>query len=198
MKKIPVLLYHAICDRMDQGADNFTVTLEDFELQMESLSSGGFTGVSLEKITKVLMKDAPKKVVLTFDDGDASNYRDAFPVLREKGFTATFFVTVNEIGKKGRMEWAMIQDLVKNGMEVGSHGLNHSFLTTHDSRTIQHELSASKQILEENMGKRVDFVSIPHGFYDKRVLAIAHDAGFRAVCISDAGYNDFSAGPRSS
>lgn len=202
MKKIPILLYHAICDRMDQCADNFSVTPEDFKLQMESLSSGGFAGVSLEKITaegapgaeSANPKNAPKKAVLTFDDGDVSNYRDAFPLLREKGFTATFFVTVNEIGKKGRMDWVMIQDLVKSGMEVGSHGLNHSFLTTLDSPTIQHEFSVSKQILEKNTGRRVDFISIPHGFYDRRVLAIAHDAGFRAVCISDVGYNDFSAG----
>ena len=48
----------------------------------------------------------------------------------------------------------------------------------------------SKQILEKYTRKRIDFLSIPQGFYNKRILAIAKDVGFKAACVSDAGYND--------
>jgi hypothetical protein len=51
---------------------------------------------------------------------------------------------------------------------------------------------ASKQVLEKYMRRRVDFLSVPQGFYNKHVLQIARDVGFKAVCVSDAGYNDFS------
>lgn len=136
--------------------------------------------------------DARKKVVLTFDDGDLSNYHFALPILKEKGFSATFFVTINEIGKEGRMDWQMIYDLSRNGMGIGSHGLNHSFLTAHNNYTVLNELLMSKQILEKYIRKRVDFLSIPQGFYNKRILTIARDVGFKAVCVSDAGFNDFS------
>ena len=82
---------------------------------------------------------------------------------------------------------------LRSGMEVGSHGLVHTFLPARDNRTLSDEMVASKRILEKNTGKRVDALSVPHGFYDKRVMSAARDAGFKIVCVSDAGYNDFSA-----
>jgi peptidoglycan/xylan/chitin deacetylase (PgdA/CDA1 family) len=99
---------------------------------------------------------------------------------------------VNEVGKDRQMDWGMIRDLAASGMEVGSHGLVHTFLPGRDDRTLADDLAASKRILEKHTGKRVDSLSVPQGFYDRRVLAAARDAGFRTVCVSDAGYNDFS------
>ncbi len=191
MNKIPILLYHDFCSETDKSKDNFCVTWDNFKAQMDYLHLNGFVGISLEKMTSA-DKETRKKVVLTFDDGDISNYHYVFPTLKEKGFTATFFVTINEIGKEHKMDWPMIYDLSKNGMDIGSHGLTHSFFTAHNNYTLLNELLMSKQVLEKYTRKRVDFLSIPQGFYNKRVLTIAKDVGFRAVCVSDAGYNDFS------
>lgn len=206
MDKIPILLYHNLCSETDKSADNFSVTFSRFKEQMDYLHENGFVGVSLEKMMaereKTKMEDRKgkmenpvdtrKKVVLTFDDGDLSNYYYAFPTLKDKGFTATFFVTINEIGKKNKMDWTMIYDLARAGMDVGSHGLSHSFLTLHNNYTVLNELLTSKQVLEKYTTKRVDFLSIPQGFYNKRILTIARDIGFKAACVSDAGFNDFS------
>jgi peptidoglycan/xylan/chitin deacetylase (PgdA/CDA1 family) len=194
---------------MDSHKDNFCVTWENFKQQMDYLHENGFAAMSLAKFiaeqeywkgeeakgeerrAKSEERDMRKKVVLTFDDGDISNYHFVLPILKEKGFTATFFVTINEIGKEGRMDWTMIYDLTRNNMDVGSHGLSHSFLTAHNNYTVLNELLMSKQILEKYTRKRIDFLSIPQGFYNKRVLAIAKDVGFKAACVSDLGFNDF-------
>jgi len=210
MNKIPILLYHNFCSGTDSRADNFTVTFDNFKEQMEYLQKNGFVAVSLEKFfaeqeywkeekkiedgkekIEKAVKDTRKKVVLTFDDGDASNYFFAMPLLKELGFTATFFVTINEIGKHNKVDWSMVYDLVQNGMGVGSHGLVHTFLTAQNNYTLLNELLMSKQILEKYTRKRVDFLSIPQGFYNKRVLAIVKNIGFKAVGVSDAGFNDF-------
>ena len=193
MDKIPILLYHSLCSPTDKNADNFAVTFENFKQQMDYLHQNGFLGISLEKFfAEGQTHDSRKKIILTFDDGDISNYYYALPTLKELGFTATFFITINEIGKQGRMEWPMIYDLSRNAMGVGSHGLTHTFLTAHNDYTILNELIMSKQILEKYTRKRVDFLSIPQGFYNKKVLSIAKDVGFKAVCVSDAGCNDFT------
>ncbi len=210
MNKIPILLYHDFCSDTDTTKDNFAVTWDNFKKQMDYLHHNGFIGVSLEKMFAEIdywkgeeakgeggkargeTPDVRKKVILTFDDGDLSNYHFALPILKEKGFSATFFITVNEIGKEGRMDWPMVYDLSRQGMGIGSHGLNHSFLVAHNNYTVLNELLMSKQILEKYTRKRVDFLSVPQGFYNKRVLAIARDVGFKAVCVSDAGFNDFS------
>ncbi|MDD5020007.1 MAG: polysaccharide deacetylase family protein [Candidatus Omnitrophica bacterium] len=210
MEKIPILLYHDCCPGKNGAVGGFDVTQEDFRSQMEYLHRNGFRALSLARLLaereyfreektpdgrplkpEEVTGDTRKKVVLTFDDGDKSNFDLVLPVLKEMGFSATFFVTVNEIGKEGRMDWEMIYELAKSGMDIGSHGMTHSFLTGHNDYTVLNELLLSKQVLEKYTRKRVDFLSIPHGFYNKKILTIARDVGFKAACVSDAGYNDF-------
>jgi peptidoglycan/xylan/chitin deacetylase (PgdA/CDA1 family) len=214
MNNIPILLYHDFCAETDRSKNNFAVTWGSFKAQMDWLHQNGYAVVSLAKLLaeleywkgdgrglpagqagtkdEVPMRDTRKKVVLTFDDGDISNYHFALPLLKEKGFTGTFFITVNEIGKPGRMDWSMVYELAKNGMDVGSHSMTHTFLTGMSNYALLSELMLSKQILEKYIRKRVGFLSIPHGFYSPQVLDIARDVGFRAACVSDAGYNDFT------
>jgi peptidoglycan/xylan/chitin deacetylase (PgdA/CDA1 family) len=207
MDSIPIILYHNFCSETDRTKDNFAVAWDDFKRQMDYLHQNGFCVVSLAKFmaeqeywnnekeprakSQEPPQDTRKKVILTFDDGDISNYHFALPILKEKNFSATFFITVNEIGKKDRMDWTMIYELSRHGMDIGSHNLSHTFLTGHNNYTLLNELLMSKQILEKYIHKRVDFLSVPHGFYNKQVLDIAKDVGFRSVCVSDAGYTNF-------
>jgi peptidoglycan/xylan/chitin deacetylase (PgdA/CDA1 family) len=211
MENTPIILYHDFCSETDKTKNNFAVDWNDFKQQMDYLHKNGFMAVSLAKFVAEQMYwkgekakeegrgtkdektkiDTRKKVILTFDDGDISNYHFALPILKEKGFSGTFFITVNEIGKKNRMDWTMVYEMSRNGMEIGSHGLSHSFLTAYNNYTLLNELLMSKQILEKYIHKRVDFLSIPHGFYSSQVMEIAKDVGFKAACVSDAGYVDF-------
>src|SRR5690606_33141938 len=83
---------------------------------------------------------------LTFDDGFADNYTAAFPLLREQGLTAMFFLlpshldgaafTWPEVAEDQRrrpevmrsLTWAQVEEMAAAGMEFGSHGLAHSHL----------------------------------------------------------------------
>jgi peptidoglycan/xylan/chitin deacetylase (PgdA/CDA1 family) len=200
-RKTALLLYHDFFASGEAAKDNFAVAREEFAAQMNYLSDHGFEGVSLERLAADPAPskregragtDARAKVVLTLDDDDISHYEFVLPVLRPMGFTATFFITVNDVGADRQMDWTMIRELAENGMEIGSHGLVHAVLPTRDDRTLLDEMVASKRTLEERTGARVDALSVPHGFYDRRVVAAARKAGYSAVCVSDAGYNDFS------
>lgn len=199
MEKIPILLYH---ECSVAGGNAFSTRQEDFRSQLEYLHHNGFCAVSLqrlfseweyfkdEKKPQAGFADTRRKIVLTFDDGDRTHFDFVFPLLKGMGFSATFFVTVNDIGKEGRMDWSMIYELSRNGMDIGSHGMSHTFFPSLKPYPLLNELLYSKQVLEKYTRKRVNFISIPHGFYNQEVLTIARDAGFKAVCVSDAGYND--------
>ena len=192
MERTPVLLYHDFYPKTERGKDNFAVSWDNFKEQMEYLHQHGFVAVSLEKFLKPQASETRKRVILTFDDGDISNYHFVFPILKQMGFQATFFITINEIGKKNRVDWSMVYDLAKSGMDIGSHGMSHTFLTGESSYNLLNGLLTSKQILEKYTRKRVDHLSIPRGFYNQNVLTIARDVGFKTASVSDAGYNDFS------
>ncbi len=190
MTNVPILLYHDIHPDGDRPKNNFAVSETELKRQITYLLHNGFVGMSLAKFLKK-DEDTRKKIILTFDDGYISNREIAAPVLKEAGFTATFFITVNDIGKDGRMPWERIYELSRQGMDVGSHAMTHAFLPSMSSYNLLNELLLSKQILEKYIRRHVDFLSIPHGFYTKGILDIARDVGFKAVCVSDAGYNDF-------
>jgi len=210
MDKIPILLYHDCCLPQDAACGGLNITQDGFRRQMEYLHHNGYACVSLARLLaereyvrgekkadgrplkpEEVTGDTRKKVVLTFDDGDRSQFDFVLPILKEMGFSATFFVVVNEIGKAGRMDWTMIYELAKCGMDIGSHGMSHAFLTGQSNYAVLNELLVSKQVLEKYTRRRVDFLAIPHGFYNKQVLTIARDVGFRAACVLDTGYNDF-------
>ncbi|HYR95514.1 MAG TPA: polysaccharide deacetylase family protein, partial [Candidatus Binatus sp.] len=65
---------------------------------------------------------------LTFDDGHASDYTEAFPVLAELGLRATFFVVPTLVDTPGHVTWQQLREMVAGGMEIGSHSLTHPFV----------------------------------------------------------------------
>ncbi|EPR68158.1 hypothetical protein ADICYQ_2878 [Cyclobacterium qasimii M12-11B] len=79
---------------------------------------------------QILKKPIPDKtVVLTFDDGVASHYSNVAPLLKERGFGATFFVCEfppNFSDSTKYMNWRQMQQLDRMGFEVANHTHNHA------------------------------------------------------------------------
>ena len=69
-----------------------------------------------------------KFVVLTFDDGYKSQYTTVKPILDKYGYKGTFYVVCNYAQKEDtdRMNWNDIQNLQKQGHDIGSHSMNHA------------------------------------------------------------------------
>jgi peptidoglycan/xylan/chitin deacetylase (PgdA/CDA1 family) len=82
-------------------------------------------------------------VVVTFDDGDVSNHRVAFPMLAEARATADFFVNPAQVGTPGYATWAELREMAENGMSIQSHGLDHGvFLTALPPARLREDLRA--------------------------------------------------------
>jgi peptidoglycan/xylan/chitin deacetylase (PgdA/CDA1 family) len=121
---------------------------------------------------------------LTFDDGHASNYGDAFPVLRELGLRATFFVVPTLVETPGYVTWAQLREMVAAGMEVGSHSLTHPFLPQLDRAGLEREFGVSKAILEERLGAPVRAASLPRGWPPPTLEPVLEALGYRVFCTS--------------
>jgi peptidoglycan/xylan/chitin deacetylase (PgdA/CDA1 family) len=128
-----------------------------------------------------------RTIVLTFDDGHASNYESALPVLVELGLTATFFITAGRIGDGTTMTWRQIRALYAAGMEIGSHTVTHRPPSTLDDNALRYELCVSRRMLEDGLGAPVLSISSPTGFFNPRMRVIAHEAGYQALCFGLAG-----------
>ena len=100
-----------------------------------------------------------KFVILTFDDGYKSQYTTVKPILDNYGYKGTFYVVCNYAQKEDtdRMNWNDIQDLQKQGHDIGSHSMNHADLTSIPSYRIDYEIGISKQCLESHDIKVTSF-----------------------------------------
>lgn len=122
--------------------------------------------------------------ILTFDDGHVSNFEVALPILRERSRRACFFVTTDWIGREHYMTEPMLRELAAHGMEIGSHGASHRFLTDLTAAQAETELRVSKQRLERILGSPVTTFSAPGGRIDRRVAEIATALGYRRLYTS--------------
>ena len=90
------------------------------------------------------------------------------------------------------MSWEQLRELNSNGMTIGSHTMNHQILTKMKEPDIEFELKESKRILEQKLLSPIDFLSIPRGFWNRRIADIARGAGYKGVFTSDEGHNDLN------
>jgi peptidoglycan/xylan/chitin deacetylase (PgdA/CDA1 family) len=207
--RIPCLLYHQLqpAGSTASNVDPVYVCYADrFAEQMDYLKRAGYTTLTLDDLTEARRhsRRLPEKpVLITFDDGFASNYELAFPVLRRNGQRATIFMTPDRSSANFQafadldrpLQDAELSELTAGGIDIQSHGLTHRFLTDLSDSELRRELVDSRAVLEKVTGRPVHYLAIPGGAYDRRVRLAARDAGYRAVFCMRKGSAGLSTDP---
>jgi peptidoglycan/xylan/chitin deacetylase (PgdA/CDA1 family) len=136
---------------------------------------------------------------ITFDDGFADNYDFVLPLLERHRLKATFFICTGfvdglcDIGGRRKsyaglkpMRWDQVRRLAAAGMEIGAHTVSHPLLARLCAREQEGEMVASKERLEDQIGRPVASFAIPYGnrgTYTPETLALAA-RHFRACCTT--------------
>ena len=124
----------------------------------------------------------PVTLILTFDDGDASNHARALPLLLERRMRATFFVTADRVGRPGSLSIAQLRELHAAGMEIGSHTMTHRPPATLSESELRYEVVESKKRLEDCISSPVVSLSSPTGFFNADMSRMAREAGYTSLC----------------
>ena len=188
-------MYHSVSDSDDYrelpaacrpiGYRSRVVVFED---HLSILKKEGWSTISLEEL--ISREDLPEKsIVITFDDGYADNYHTVLPRLKEYGFSAIFFISVSYLGEPGMMGVQEVNELLKSGMEIGSHGMGHELLSGLDKPELDWELKESKRRLSEEFSIATDLFSLPRGYLPSSLPRLAREAGYRGLCTSSPGFN---------
>jgi peptidoglycan/xylan/chitin deacetylase (PgdA/CDA1 family) len=158
-----------------------------FQAHVDRLRSDGLRGLSTGE---ALSREGDSRcVAITFDDGSETDLLAAAPVLREAGFGATFYVTVDHLGRRGFLSKSQLRELAELGFEVGSHAMKHRYLHDLPTPEVRAELVDSKRELEDVTGGCVVQFSCPGGRWDRRVLQMAREAGYESLVTSAIGMN---------
>lgn len=200
--RVVALTFHDVTVNGEPGSDSgavYRISAGELETLLSQLRKLGYQTASSRAFRawqKGQGKLPERTVVLTFDDGYASHLDLAASLLRRYRFTATFFITVDRIGRSGYLNWDQLRRLVFLGMEIGAHGLTHRPLTSLSPEELGHELSSSKRLLEDRLGVPVRALAAPGGFWNSQVAAAAREAGYDAVWVSRIGTNGHETNPQ--
>jgi len=121
-------------------------------------------------------------VVLTFDDSVASQYHVVRPLLKKAGFNATFFITEGfsfPTNKVDYLTWAQIQELHRDGFEIGNHTQTHMGVAASNlGRLIQEVEYIAGRCAEHGIPKPVSF-AYPGNAIHPGAIPILRNLGIR-------------------
>ena len=130
-------------------------------------------------------------VLLTVDDGFRSDYELLYSQLMAQGRLPGFmsFVPTAFVGGEGRVTWDMVCEMDRNGVIIGSHGLNHLDLSKCSDAELRNELETSKAVLEERLARPVTHFAFPYGRFTKRVWDRALASGYTHLFTIQLGHH---------
>lgn len=203
---LPILVYHQIRQGTAGPPDDLDViSLERFESQMRYLKDRGYITLSAHDVIDFVRQGrtpGPRIVAIHFDDGWKSALA-ALPVLERYNFQATFWIIAGKGIGWPHMDWNEVEAISRNPRyTIGSHTMTHPWKnqdTLIDWLTgrkpdkgvadVSWELSQSRQVLQQKLGRHIDQLAWPRGLYNDPLIALAKDAGYVALFTVDDGLN---------
>lgn len=200
MSDVLVLCYHAVSPTW--GA-TFSVTPDTLERQLSFLVKRGWRGATF---TDAVLNPPPGKVLaITFDDGFASVFERAEPILSALGLPATMFVPTSFMSEHQELRWEGIEAwrrtpdahelrcmtweqlgvLADRGWEIGSHTHTHPHLMRLSDEAVREEFLRSREECSKYFDGSCRSVAYPYGEVDSRIAGIAEEVGYLAgACLS--------------
>lgn len=191
-QSVPVLNYHQINDR-DENA--LTVHTDQFEAQMRYLAEEGYHVITPEEMINAWEngeKLPEKPVIITFDDGYADNYRNAFPILQKYNLKATIFLISDYVSTyPNYLTWTQVSEMQDSGLiDFESHTLSHEQLDSTSPEETWNQLDGSKKALEWHLQKEINFLAYPCGSYDEELQQLVKKAGYKGAFTVNYGLAD--------
>jgi peptidoglycan/xylan/chitin deacetylase (PgdA/CDA1 family) len=181
---VPVLMYHVI-NPPPPGAPfpGLYVPSDEFAAQMQALKAAGWHAVTMDQLKAYWTRGVPlgpgKPIVLTFDNGYASQYENALPVLKRLGWVGNENIQLTGLPpSQGGLTDAQVRGLIAAGWELDTQGISHADLITLDASELQYQIATARQALQKRYGVPVNWFCYPSGHYDATVIAAVKAAGF--------------------
>jgi peptidoglycan/xylan/chitin deacetylase (PgdA/CDA1 family) len=189
-----VLIYH----RVGGGSrDELDMPRDEFARQMNALGEADVVPIDTA-LDRLDAHDPAPSVVLTFDDGFADVYANAWPRLRDLGLPFTLYLATGMVGGTMRWEgstgtsagapaltWDQLAEMHDSGlMTIGNHTRSHARPTA----LTTDELDAAGDEIERHLGSRPDHFAYTWGI---PVPAMEHElrCRFRSAATGELGRN---------
>lgn len=204
-----ILVYHHVAGDTPPST---SLSPKNFAAHLEYLQANDFNVISLPAMVDALAnrESIPdKSVAITFDDGYASIYDTAFPMLQEYGYPFTLFVSTGPIdrGQSNYMTWEHIAEMAAAGVTIANHLVEHPYmlerLSGEDEKgwlnRLQQEILQAQNSITEHTGQTQRLLAYPYGEYNNAIKNLVSSLEFTGLAQNSGAVgfdSDFAALPR--
>ncbi|HEX6593517.1 MAG TPA: polysaccharide deacetylase family protein [Bacillota bacterium] len=155
-------------------------------LNGEIVSQLQLPGPKQKKTKEIKQKDRDldpdgKYIALTFDDGPHPQVTpDILNTLKAYDAKATFFMLGNQVEYYPKI----VEQVAKNGHEIGSHSNSHPDLTKLNINSIQLEINKTNQKIVQTIGRSPEIFRPPYGAYNEDVIQSAEKHEYSMILWS--------------
>jgi peptidoglycan/xylan/chitin deacetylase (PgdA/CDA1 family) len=179
---VAILTYHRV-GMPPPGASNPSLWVPGplFRRQLAALGRAGYRGVTLGRVWRSWQGTGTlpaRAVVLSFDDGYASQYHAAARMLRARRWPGVLNLQVARLDAAGGLSRAQVRRMIADGWEIDAHTVTHPDLTAVGAERLAAEVGGSRTAIQDAFGVRADFFSYPFGRSDATVRSAVRKAGF--------------------
>lgn len=214
LQRKPVTRFVYFHDLPQDALSSFDAKLNFLKHKTNVVSLDDFMSgrLSVEKIN----------VVITFDDGFNSWIKHAVPILRKLALPATFFISSGFVGLSkddeikfirtnlrlkqlphqritGGLTFDDVKSIADQGFTIGGHTLNHCNISAlQDKDKLKYEIAEDKLVLEQLVGKKINYFSYPFGAYhnpDINIVEVLRKVGYKGAVTTTSGFNNNRTNP---
>ncbi len=187
-----VLCYHAVSDTWDHP---LAVRRETLTRQLAGAIRWGWKPAGALEV----VAGKPRALHVTFDDAYRS-ILGVLPSLEQLGIRPTVFVCTDYAAEGRPLDlppldrlpavhrnelatlcWDELRELAERGVEIGSHTRTHPNLRELSTGELRQEVTASREEIESELGRRCSYFAYPYGQFDARVRGEVERAGYEAA-----------------
>jgi peptidoglycan/xylan/chitin deacetylase (PgdA/CDA1 family) len=181
-------MYHTSSEEHPGGSlPELFVKPSEFERQLQFLIENDFTFVTFDDWDYLYRINRP--VMITFDDGYLTNYREIFPLLQKYNVPMTLFLTWNNVDP-----YMFSEERIKRMSDSGlvtfeAHTLTHVDLTTVGTERLRREMEETNRNIEELTGRTPIALAYPAGRFNEAVIEMAREF-YRFALRADLGMHN--------
>ncbi|MDR0288388.1 MAG: polysaccharide deacetylase family protein [Clostridiales bacterium] len=210
---VPIIMYHRLMPAAKPHT--YTITPEMFEQDLVYLQKCGYHTVTMTDLINYVYNGIPlneKSVMISFDDGDESVYKYAYPLLKKYNMKAVAAIIggitdqYTEESKNGgyhpHMTWSEVREIYDSGyVEIQNHTYNLHVNGAigllkkqgEDDGAYEKRLKADLDKFQERCAEMIGFktttVAYPFGCMNKGSEKIIKELGYQATLSSCSGVN---------
>ena len=204
-----IVLYHHVDTSTPPST---SISPRDFRRHLEYLRDNDYHVIALDTMIDHLRSQTPlpdRAVAITFDDGYASIYENAFPILQQFDMPFALFLSTDPIDQRQNnyMTWDEVRELSDAGAVIANHMVYHPYMLEHEDQETEvqwlarqrEELLTAEATITAETGQNHRFLAYPYGEFNAELKMMLAEEGFVGFAQNSGAvgfHSDFLALPR--